>query len=452
MTLPSNEPVAVPVAPPADEPASPSLDPSTAGPGADLPDVGSRYVWLMVVASFGAFMAFITPIAYSLAVRLSQIAPGHDEYLGYVTGAGAAVVVLTGPLLGQASDRMRTRWGRRRPFIVGGTILGFGALAVMATAQSVVLLGLGWILAQLTWGQAFGNLQNSQADRLPEHQRGKVAGLTGFAQQIAPVFGVGMATVVVSMKLPTPTMNLLLFFVPGIIGGLLILAFTVFVPEADSRGVVFTERATVATLFRKMVFSPRQHPDYAWNWLGRFFFYIGLTFNTTFTAFFFAQRLGVSIEAVAGTITMLALLGILAVSAGAIGGGFLSDRLRRRKPFVLASGAVFGAGAVLMALSSSYVLLVAGSLLTSIGLGLFSAVDQALALDVLPDRTHDAGRYMAIMGFSVSIPQALAPLIASSIIVIGATAAAKNYTLLYLIAAAFTTLGGLVILRIRAVR
>lgn len=447
MSLLPDEPALVPLA----DPAAISGAAAPATPD-DLPDVGGRYVWLMVVASFGAFMAFITPIAYSLAVRLSQIAPGHDEYLGYVTGAGAAVVVLTGPLLGQASDRMRTRWGRRRPFIVGGTLLGFVALAVMAMAPSVVVLGIGWILAQLTWGQAFGNLQNSQADRLPEHQRGKVAGLTGFAQQIAPVFGVGMATVIVGQHLSTPTMNLLLFFVPGIIGGLLILAFAIFVPEADSRGLVFSERATVATLFRKMVFSPKQHPDYAWNWLGRFLFYVGLTFNTTFTAFFFAQRLGVSIEAVAGTITMLALLGILAVSAGAIGGGFMSDRLKRRKPFVLASGIVFGAGAVLMALSSSYVLLVVGSLLTSVGLGLFSAVDQALALDVLPDRTHDAGRYMAIMGFSVSIPQALAPLLASSIIVVGAAAGAKNYTLLYLIAAGFTTLGGLVILRIRSVR
>ena len=43
----------------------------------------------MVLAQFGVFMAFITPIAISLAVRLGELAPNNQEYLGYITGAGA---------------------------------------------------------------------------------------------------------------------------------------------------------------------------------------------------------------------------------------------------------------------------------------------------------------------------------------------------------------------------
>ena len=71
-----------------------------------------------------------------------------------------------------------------------------------------------------------------------------------------------------------------------------------------------------------------------------------VTLNTTFTAFFFASRLGVSVTEVAGTIAILSLGGIFAVTLGALGGGFLSDRLRRRRVFVLSSGLIFGAGAV----------------------------------------------------------------------------------------------------------
>ncbi len=411
----------------------------------DLPPVGPRYIWLQVLAQFGVFVAFITPLGISLAIRVNQLAPGHDEYLGYITGLGAFAALVAGPVLGQLSDRTRTRIGRRRPFMIAGMLLGMGALTLMATAPSVLLLGLGWVLSQLTWGQTLGNLQFSQADRLPEQQRGQVAGLTGFATQIAPVLGVGIASFVASD-------NLLLFLIPGAIGLVLSALFVIFVHEPDSRGLTFDEPLTVLGVFRNMVFSPRQYPDFAWNWLARFLFYFGLTLNTTFTAFFFAQRLGVAVADVAPTLAVLSLLGILAVTAGAIGGGFLSDRLRRRRIFVLAAGVLFGLGAVLMALAPSVPVLFAGSLTSSLGLGLFSAVDQALALDVLPER-HNAGRFMAIMGYATSIPQSVAPLLAPLVLTIGAGAAGeKNYALLYVVAAGCTLLSGLSVLRVRSVR
>ena len=61
-----------------------------------MPAVDASYIGWIVAAQFGVFMAFITPIAISLAIRIDELAPGQDAYLGYVTGAGAAVNVLLG--------------------------------------------------------------------------------------------------------------------------------------------------------------------------------------------------------------------------------------------------------------------------------------------------------------------------------------------------------------------
>lgn len=412
---------------------------------AEPPEVGSRYIWLMVVAQFGVFTAFITPLAISLSIRVEQLAPEREEYLGYITGAGAFAVMLTGPFLGIASDRTRTRIGRRRPFMIAGTLLGVVSLLVMALAPGILALGAGWVMAQLTWGQAYGNLLNSTADRLPASQRGKVAGLTGLATQVAPVFGVVIAGGLASR-------NVLLFLVPGLVGVVAVALFVVGVHEPDSRQLAFGEQLTWRRLLSKYVFDPRRHPDYSWNWLGRFFFYFGLTLNTTFAAFFFAARLGVTVDKVAGVVAVIGGLGVAATTAGAVGGGFLSDRLQRRRAFVLAGGAVFGAGAVVMALAPNLPVLVAGSVLTSLGTGTFAAVDQALLLDVLPERETDAGRFMGIMGFAISMPQAFAPLIAPAFLAIGAGGGEKNYALLYTVAAACTVAGGLVVLRIRSVR
>ena len=426
--------------------AGPDIVTTDVAPRDDLPKVSARFIWLMVLAQFGVFVAFITPIAISLAVRVTQIAPAHQEYLGYITGAGALVVLFTSPLLGTLSDRTRTRLGRRRPWMIGGMILGVISLFVMALAPSILLLGFGWILAQLGWGQVLSNLQIANADRLPESQRGKVAGLTGFSTQIAPVFGVIIAS-------SFTRMNLALFLVPGVVGVILVILFVALIHEDDSRTRTFEAKLTPVTLLRKYVYNPKQYPDFSWNWLGRFLFYFGLTLNTTFTAFFFAQRLGIKVEDVGGVIATLGGVGVLATTAGAIGGGFLSDRLRRRRLFVLLGAIIFAAGAITMALSPSLPLLITGSLLTSVGIGMFAAVDQALLLDVLPEKDQQAGRFMGITGFATSIPQAFAPLIAPVFLAIGAVSATdKNYTLLYIIAGIVTVVGGIITLRIRSVR
>ncbi|SEB45954.1 MFS transporter [Microbacterium hydrocarbonoxydans] len=440
-----NDPVVVPV--PSPFPTATvlpdSIDAAEMTPP-EAPRVSARYVWFMVLAQFGVFMAFITPIAISLAVRLAELAPNNQEYLGFITGAGALWVMLTAPFMGIWSDRTRSRLGRRRPFMIGGMLVGVVSLVVMALAPSVLVLGAGWILAQWGWGTVLGNLQNSTADRLPESQRGKVAGLTGFATQVAPVIGV-----IATMGLTGDP--LLLFLVPGIVGVVFVILFVTLVHEDDSRGLPL-ERIGLAGVLGKYVFNPRRYADFSWNWLGRFLFYFGLTLNTTFTAYFFADRLGVSVTEVSGIIGILGAVGVLATTAGALGGGFLSDRLRRRRVFLVIGGSIMAAGMVTMALSSDLAFLFAGSLIVSLGIGLFSAVDMALLLDVLPERQTDAGRFMGITGFATSIPQAAAPFIASAILLIGVTDGAKNYGLLFFVAAALVFLGGLVILRIKSVR
>ncbi|MFG6403099.1 MFS transporter [Microbacterium sp. P04] len=408
--------------------------------------VSSRYIWFQVLGQFGVFVAFITPIAISLSIRLSELAPDNEEYLGYITGTGALFVMLTGPLFGVWSDRTRTRLGRRRPFMIVGTLVGILSLIVMALAPNVFLLGLGWVLAQAGWGQVYGNLQISMADQLPEEQRGKVAGLAGFATQIAPVFGVVIAGFFA-------TNSLLLFLVPGAVGVLFVALFVLFTTEKDTRGAVPDGKLSIASLLSKYVYDPRHYPDFSWAWLGRFLFYFGLTLNTTFTAFFFASRLGVSVTDVAPTIATLGLFGIFATTAGALGGGFLSDKLHRRRIFVLAGALLFALGALIMAFAGGIPMLYAGSLITSMGIGMFAAVDQALILDVLPEKETNAGRFMAIIGFAVSIPQAAAPFIAPLFLAIGVGANGdKNYTLLYIVAGAVTVLGGLVVMRVRSVR
>ncbi|MFJ9390782.1 MFS transporter [Nocardioides sp. NPDC101246] len=412
----------------------------------DLPLVSTRFIWTYLVASFGAFLAFVTPIAISLAIRVKQIAPDNEEQLGYVIGTAAAVTVFAGPVIGMLSDRTRSRLGRRRPWILGGAILGLLGLLVLAVAPTVLLLGVGWVIAALGWNTVLNIMVTVAADRLPESQRGKVSGIAGFITMVAPVAG----AVVGGALTGSP---LLMFLVPGVLGGALVMVFVLLFRDEDSRDLPISEPLTLSRILANFVFDPRRHPDFAWNWLGRLLFYFGLTLNTTFTAYFLAARSGRGVEEVSTIVAVNGGLSVVAVMIGALSSGVISDRIGRRKPFVLLAGALFSSGALIMAFAPGLPVILAGSFVATLGLGLFSAVDQALLLDVMPERETDAGRFVAINQFATSISQAVAPVLAPLVLTFGVVAGGeKNYTLLYMVAAVFTLLAGAAVMRVKSVR
>lgn len=412
----------------------------------EQPRVSKGYIWLVVLAQFGQFLALVAPLGFSLAVQISHIAPQNQTSLGYVTGIGAAVVVVFGPIVGLLSDRTRTRMGRRRPWLITLTLVGVVGLLVCALAPNFGVLLVGWIIVELGIGVGGLQITNSLADRVPDSQRGKVAGLSGVATLVASVFGTALAAAFASNAI-------LLFMVPGVVGAILIFLFVIFVKEPDVRSLPPAPKTRLVEIVSSYGYNVRRYADFSWNWLGRFLFNFGLTLVTTFTTFFYASKLGLAPDQLGGLVAISGLLGVVFTAGGAGFGGWLSDKLQRRKLLVLISAVLFAGGAVVTAFAPDLTIILTGSAISSLGLGIFSAVDQAIYLSVLPERETQAGRFVAINQFSTSIPQTVAPLIAPSLLLIGGTAANGNYFLLYLIGAAFALVGGNIILfTVRSVR
>ena len=62
--------------------------------------------------------------------------PNADLLIGKVTAAGGVFALLTPILVGWLSDRTVTRWGRRRPWMVAGTILNIIGLGLLALSTN----------------------------------------------------------------------------------------------------------------------------------------------------------------------------------------------------------------------------------------------------------------------------------------------------------------------------
>ncbi|GAA3860703.1 hypothetical protein GCM10022381_01400 [Leifsonia kafniensis] len=155
---------------------------------------------------------------------------------------------------------------------------------------------------------------------------------------------------------------------------------------------------------------------------------------------------------IAPIIAIVSVLGIGASTLGALVGGSWSDRLGRRRPFILGAALLFAGGAALMAFAEAFPVLLCGAALSSLGVAMFLAVNQAMVLDVLPHRETQYGRFMAITASSQKIPSAIAPMLAPLILAIG-SASATNYTALYLITGSLVVVGGAIIVtKVHSVR
>src|SRR4051794_30093776 len=209
-------------------PASPAQEALAADTQAESTPTGTvrtpmppRYIVFMLLGMFGAYAALVAPIGLTLSLRIQELAPSNVEVLGFVIGIGATVTTIVGPLAGLWSDRTRSRFGRRRPFAFGTAFLGFAGLVVIAQAPNVPILLVGWIIAAVGWNGSMNTLIQSQADRLSESQYGRVAGMSGFIQMVAPVAGIALASAFIGD-------NYLVFLVPGAVGLVGMMAWVLF--------------------------------------------------------------------------------------------------------------------------------------------------------------------------------------------------------------------------------
>src|SRR5437660_5348641 len=92
------------------------------------------------------------PIYIALIPVGATLIAGRDADLliGRVTAAGGVFALLTPILVGWLSDRTVTRWGRRRPWMVAGTILNIVGLGLLAFAASPLALIAAYLLVQLS--------------------------------------------------------------------------------------------------------------------------------------------------------------------------------------------------------------------------------------------------------------------------------------------------------------
>src|SRR5918993_2416353 len=109
----------------------------------------------------------------------------------------AIISIVIQPTIGSISDYTVSRWGRRKPYIVIGSLLDLVFLAGIALADTVLMLGAFVALLAFSTNIARGPFQGYVPDMVPEPQVGLASAMVGMMQVVGNVTGFVAVTVAV---------------------------------------------------------------------------------------------------------------------------------------------------------------------------------------------------------------------------------------------------------------
>jgi MFS family permease len=405
--------------------------------------VSRKYVSGLVFAQFVFFVALLGPAIIGIGVKVQQIVPDAQKTsaLGTVAGFGALFAVIGNVLFGRFSDRTTSRLGRRRPWIVGGTLVMTLAFLVMALGKNVPVVTAGWCLAQLGANATLAPFIATISDQVPKFQRGSVSALLGIAQNVGILGGSYVAQLFQHHMV-------ILFVVPSIfaIGAMLLFAFVLPDQRLRTRPPRMDLREWVTTFWT----DPRKYPDFAFAWWSRFLITLATFMFTTFRLFFLQDNLGVSKDKAPAAVTIGVLVYTIALVAAGWVAGKISDRTGRRKFLVAGSTLLFGIGIVALAHVTTVGQFYMVEALMGVAYGTYVGVDLALVVDVLPN-PDDAGKDLGVFNMANALPQTVAPVFGAALLAVS-SANNQNYTLLLYTAGFASLLGALIVLPIKKVR
>jgi len=388
--------------------------------------------WMAIFIVGGAISGLL------LGLQVNDLDPATKvANLAVVMTVGAVVSLVGQPLGGLLSDRTRSRFGRRAPWIVGGSFVGGGALILMGFQHSLVGIAVCWGVSHLAYTMANGPLTAVLPDRVPRLARGTFAAFTGLGAILA---GIGGAFIGSSFSDAIPLGY-------TVIGAGIFVVLTMFClanpdrPSLDLR----VERLRIRDLPTAFWVNPAAHPDFFWAFAGRLLLYLGFGTVNGYSLYLLIDYVGLGRDGAAGFIPWMTLAAIPTGLAALLISGPLSDRVGRRKPFVFAACLVIALGLIAPWLWPAPAAMLVMSAVLGLGFGMFQSVDTALVTDVLPSADSYA-KDLGIVNIASSLPGTLAPGMAGVIIGV------SGYAALFPVGIAFVALAALAVWKIRGVK
>lgn len=387
---------------------------ATARPGLSLRFSPSRLAalsiyWVAINYMWQGMGALILP-----RLILGLVPEGHrGTALAVLSALGAIVAILVQPAAGALSDRCRVRWGRRKPFMLAGTLGDLVCLLGLALAGSYGALIIPYCALQICSNTAEGAYQGLLPDQVPSSERGRASGYYGLAVFIGTAIGFLLTGTLIAIG----HIRLALVSV-GVVLVLALLVTQIFVPDSPAPEPLPSRRLAFMGVFS---FRPRENPDFTRLLASRLLALMGITGMTDFAllyikaTFYPGSGSAIANKASGSTSVLLAVVVLVAIVV-TLPAARLSQRLGR-KTIIRAASWLGGVGVLLLIFAHSLTFVYLVGLLIGGAFGMLLSVDWAFVVDLVPPES--AGRFMGISNLATAGSGILATVIAGPLLDFG---------------------------------
>ncbi|MCO7127520.1 MFS transporter [Sporolactobacillus shoreicorticis] len=335
---------------------------------------------------------------------------GVNNFLALLGTLGAVTSTITTIIIGALSDLTRSRWGRRTPWILSGSVLTAAVmigLGMVNFEEQLPLFIVLWCLLQTFINFIVAPLIAVIADRVAPMHRGMISSVYAAGYIIGQYGGPVVGGVFLNDANP------------GMVNtGYYVLAFVMLL-SGPVAAIIMREKSSLnmpktkmdwSSFVRYFVFPVHNALDLYLALFGKMLINIAVTAFSVYQLFFLTSGMGLDQTPAGKYISLMGIATMVTALIFAPISGPISDKLKTRKKPVALSALLIAAGTLLPFIFNTPASMLWYGIVAGIGSGIFFSVDQALNLEVLPN-AENAAKDLGILNFANTGAQILGPVL-----------------------------------------
>jgi MFS family permease len=413
---------------------------------------------------FGALWTFLLVVALpkQVVALLDVTDKTKGRALGIVMLAGGCISAIEPPIVGYFSDRTKSRFGKRKPYMVIGSFLLVITMLFLPKVTNLKSYVILYVLMQF-----FSNISSSAnlgllPDLVPQEQLGRASGMMGAMGATGQLFGASSGLLISRIGLES---------VFWIIGAWYIVATMITVccvmemeskyeeeisasntsSSVNSSSSSSSSSSSIFSTYTDAMFS---NYDFRWVFITRLLYNMGIYSVQEFLQYYVKDIIPIRGWSTTTEVSFLFLPLLFGALFSAYFSGKLSDLWNgRRKIFLYISGIAQVLICLALMFNTNVGFAAFLALLFGLASGAFAAVDFAMVLDVLPS-TANVARDLGVWHVSLVLPQLLSTPISGYLldIVRAGISARAGYSAIFLLSAFWFGLSTVLVMKIKSVK
>ncbi|MCI1983158.1 MAG: MFS transporter [Bifidobacteriaceae bacterium] len=318
-------------------------------------------------------------MATLLPQRLNDLAPQNKVSLLVAFSTVAMVIALISNIvLGALSDATRSCFGKRKPWIVGCSLLSCVVLVAFAYAGSVGALFAWWCVYEIVVNGVASAMVAQMSDRVPMRWRGTVSS----AYSMGQTAGVQLGVLIAAQFLSNVRLGIVVFALIALTGGLVSAALA---GEGSNIDEPRSSQSPVRAFAASLKFPTHGAADFYRVLAARFLQITATSLSSSYMLYIIQDYLHMGTDSAQWLLSANAIIMLVAGLVLSAVIGPIADRIRKIRVMAGSATLMIAVGAIIPAVMPTPVGLIAFSVVAGVAGGANSTLSQALSLEVLPN-------------------------------------------------------------------